>query len=191
MTDVMGFKASVIYRQDKQRPAPHERESLATVPPTPLTLEAAIPWDLPPLIWHGDNLLALLVCSELTNIDYRASLRGKIDVLFVPEWNRDLHTFESLVEAGALDMHAYVAQANNRAFGDSRVRAPRSESHARDLVRVRGGLNDYFVVAELDIDGLRSFQSQTSALNGPFKPLPDGFKIDERRRVVPNVRGSD
>lgn len=187
VTDVLGFTAPVLYRQDKQCPAPHERRLLASVPPTPLELTPAISWESPPLIQHGSNMLALLVCSELTNIGYRASLRGKIDVLFVPEWNQDLHTFEPLVEGGALDMHAYIVQANNRAFGDSRVRAPRSEQHERDVARVRGGMNDYFVVVELDIKGLRSFQSQVSALNGPFKPLPDGFKLDKRRRLVPKV----
>lgn len=189
VTDIFGFNAPLVYRQDKQNAAPHEREHLAVVPPASLRLAPGVKWEIPPLIHHGDAWLALLVCSELTNIDYRASLRGKVDALLVPEWNQDLHTFEAMIESAALDVHAYIAQVNNRQFGDSRVRAPRSAEHERDVARVRGGINDYFVITDIDLAGLRSFQAQVSALNGPFKPLPDGFKLDKRRRVVPTVDG--
>ena len=51
--------------------------------------------DIPPIIQHGDFRFALLVCSELTNISYRAALRGKVDALFVPEWNPDTETFNA------------------------------------------------------------------------------------------------
>ena len=91
----------------------------------------------------------MLICSELTNIAYRAHLRGAIDALFVPEWNQDLHWFEALVESTSLDLHAYVAQANTLGFGDTRLRAPMKEIWDRDVVRLKGGSHDYFVVGEI------------------------------------------
>jgi len=81
----------------------------------------------------------MIVCSELTNISYRAALRGQVDALFVPERNQDIETFNALVESAALDMHAYVIQCNHRQFGDSRIRAPFKERWKRDILRVKGG----------------------------------------------------
>ncbi len=172
-----------LYRQDKQRPAHAERRNLAAAG---ASLSPEFPWARPPVIEHGDFRFALLICSEFTNIDYRAHLRGNVDALLVPEWNQDLHSFEALVEASALDLHAYIAQANTRGFGDTRLRAPNKDEWARDVVRLRGGEHDYFVTGEMDYDTLRDFQHNStnpsiSMQSGPFKPTPDGFIPDPAR----------
>lgn len=173
----LGFKSIAIYRQDKQRPAASEERFLWELDQLRLKPELGT-WTTPPIVNHGDFTFATLICSELTNTKYRAQLRGKIDALMVAESNRDLNTFNSLVEATALDIHCYVAQANNRAFGDSRIRVPHKTDHKRDIVRIRGGLNDHFVTGEIDIHSLREFQSKYRAPDGQFKPLPDGFAED-------------
>jgi hypothetical protein len=55
--------------------------------------------------------------------------------------------------------------------------------YERDVVRVKGGVTDYFVVAELDIAALRAFQRKPiHGRNAPFKPLPIGYRMSERRR---------
>ena len=107
----------MIYRQDKQRPALHEEQELTRLAKLELKPDKA--WQTPPILQHGDLRFALLVCSELTNISYRAALRGKVDALFVPEWNQDTETFNALVESAALDVHAYIIQCNDRQYGDS------------------------------------------------------------------------
>ena len=61
----------------------------------------------------------------------------------VPAWNQDLDIFSALIEAAAMDVHAYTTPVNNRKYGDSRVRSPAKESFRRDLTRIRGGENDY------------------------------------------------
>lgn len=179
-----------LYRQDKQRPARPEKKLLD---PLGLTLKPRQPWARPPVISHGDFRFAILICSEMTNIDYRAHLRGSLDALIVPEWNTDIHWFEALVESAALDLHAYVAQANTLGFGDTRLRAPMKDSFNRDVVRLRGGTHDYFVMGDMDIDWLRRFQtaeidpSSSTGIGDPpdgkhLKPLPDGFRIHPARR---------
>lgn len=173
----LGFKSIAIYRQDKQRPAAGEERFLWELNKLRLKPELGT-WTTPPVIKHGEFKFATLICSELTNTKYRAQLRGKIDALMVAESNKDLNTFNSLVEATALDIHCYVAQANNRAFGDSRIRVPHKTDHKRDIVRIRGGLNDHFVTGEIDIHSLREFQSKYRVPEGQFKPLPDGFAED-------------
>lgn len=181
--DGLGFPSLMIYRQDKQRPALHEEQELQRLAGLELKPDKA--WKTPPILQHGDLRFALLVCSELTNISHRAALRGKVDALFVPEWNQDTETFNALVESAALDMHAYIIQCNDRQYGDSRIRAPAKDSWARDVLRVKGGVTDYCVIGEIDVQPLRQFQSSYRSPAKPFKPVPDGFEIDFGRKVLP------
>ena len=181
--DGLGFPSLMIYRQDKQRPALHEEQELQRL--AGLELKPDKPWKTPPILQHGDLRFALLICSELTNIGYRAALRGKVDALFVPEWNQDTETFNALVESAALDIHAYIVQCNDRQYGDSRIRAPAKDSWARDVLRVKGGVTDYCVIGEIDVQALRQFQSNHRSPAKPFKPVPDGFEIDFGRKVLP------
>ena len=184
--DGLGFPSMMIYRQDKQRPAIHEERELFDL--AGLKLVPVKKWKVPPVIQHGNFRFALLICSELTNIAYRSALRGKIDALFVPEWNPDTETFNALVESAALDIHAYIIQCNDRQYGDSRIRAPYKEQWQRDLVRIKGGLNDFFVIGQIDIPALRQFQSYHRSPKKPFKPVPDGFHeaMEEARKVLPD-----
>jgi len=181
--DGLGFPSLMIYRQDKQRPALHEEQELQRL--AGLEMKPDKLWKTPPIIQHGDFRFALQICSELTNISYRAALRGKVDALFVPEWNQDTETFNALVESAALDIHAYVIQCNDRQYGDSRIRAPYKDSWLRDVLRVKGGINDYCVIGEIDVQALREFQSCHRSPAKPFKPVPDGFDIDYSRKTSP------
>lgn len=183
--DGLGFPSLMLYRQDKQTPAIHEEQELFRL--AGVRLQPAVPWKWPspPIIQHGDFRFALLNCSELTNIRYRTELRGKIDALFVPEWNSDTETFNALVESAALDIHAYIIQCNNRQYGDSRIRAPYKDRWKRDLLRVKGGNHDYCITGEIDVQALRRFQSSHRSPDKPFKPVPDGFEIDFSRRILP------
>ncbi|WP_440658734.1 Reverse transcriptase [Ensifer adhaerens] len=182
--DGLGFSSIMIYRQDKQRPALHEESELYRV--AGVELEPEKRWRSPPILQHGDFRFALLVCSELTNIGYRADLRGAVDALFVPEWNQDTETFNALVESAALDVHAYIVQCNDRQYGDSRIRGPFKDSWKRDVLRVKGGITDYCVIGQIDIHALRQFQSSHRSPGKPFKPVPDGFEIGHERRVLPS-----
>lgn len=181
--NALGFPSQLIYCQDKQRPAPHEELELFRVGARVLRPETT--WMSPPVLAHGSFHFALQLCSELTNIRYRSALRGNVDALIVPEWNKDTESFSALVESAALDVHAYIVQCNDRQFGDSRIRAPRKESWERDIVRIKGGREDYFVVGEIDTKSLRRFQSAHRSPSKPFKPVPDGFVIHPRRKTLP------
>lgn len=131
-----------------------------------------------PVYAHQDFFLGVLVCSDLTDIENRSRFRGKVDCLLIPEWNRDIVSFASLVESAALDVHAFVAQANNRRYGDSRLRGPMKDTFRRDLVRLKGGKNDYFVIEEVRYHDLRAFQSHPTPPDDDaqiFKPFPIGF----------------
>ncbi|MFK3771647.1 reverse transcriptase domain-containing protein [Pseudomonas sp. NPDC089406] len=185
--DGLGFSSLMLYRQDKQRPAFHEEQELFRLAGLQMQPTQEQQWQKPPVIQHGDFRFAIMICSELTNIRYRADLRGQVDALFVPEWNRDTDTFNALVESAALDIHAYIIQCNNRLFGDSRIRAPYSDRWKRDILRVKGGNHDYCITGEIDVLSLRQFQSSHRSPASGFKPVPDGFNEDlvSDRKVLP------
>lgn len=68
-------------------------------------------------------------------------------------------------------------------MSDSRI--PAKDSWARDVLRVKGGITDYCVIGEIDVQALRQFQSSHCSPAQPFKPMPDGFVIDFGRKVLP------
>lgn len=178
-----GFPSNVVYIQDKIRPAHGEEINL--LEEAKKRLVPKIEWNPIPVIDHGGFKFSLLICSELTNIQYRASARGRIDALIVPEWNQDTETFSSIVESSAYDVHCFVVQANNRPYGDSRIRGPYKQRYARDVVRISGGISDQIVIGRLSYSELRRFQSRHSLnKNARFKPLPDGYDIEKTRRLL-------
>lgn len=143
-----------------------------------------------PVYIHEGFHFGVMICSELQNSKARVKFQGEVDALMVLSWNQDLETFSSLIEACALDVHAYTILVNNREYGDSRVRSPAKEMFARDIARLRGGENDFCVTVKLDIDKLRAFQSRATRwpeAEDQFKPVPEGFRIPKgsKRRKLP------
>ena len=184
--DGLGFPQSVIIKHNKDFPAIHEKLDLQQY--AGKTFHDEQPHPYLEIIKHGDFYFGILICSELTNIDYRARFRGNVDAVFVPEWNPDTAMFASLIEAAAYDVHAYIIQCNDRQYGDTRIRIPAKDHYSRDIVKIKGGEEDYFVVGKIDIDKLRKFQSCIISPIGkeaPFKPVPAGFQIAHYRDCLP------
>lgn len=184
--DRLGFPASVQIRQPKSMPAAGEEEALLKLFDQywPQTLKRAEK----PIYVHGGFCFGVLVCSELQNVNHRLRFQGNVDCVMVLSWNQDLDTFSALVESASLDVHAYIALVNNRQYGDSRVRTPAKLNHGRDLCRLRGGKNEHVVVVELDVEGLRAFQSRATRWprgDDAFKPVPEGFAIAKYRKTIP------
>lgn len=180
------YPTAVTVRQRKRRPAWGEAS----------LIRQSIGFDLIaseqpfPVYVHGDFRFAVSICSDFTDIQARAPLQGQVDLLAIPEWNPDTDGFSSLIEAGALDMHSFVAQINNRAYGDSRVRVARKLAWERDAVQLKGGVEDFYAVADVDYYNLREFQSHVEPPQGDgakFKPFPIGFKVSATRARAPGA----
>lgn len=174
------YRCGLMYIQPKTAPSHEERRRLWRLGKKRLFKDAAGP-TYPPVYVHNGFCFGVLLCSDFTTISHRSRLQGKVDALFVLEWNKDTETFEFLVESAAHDLHAYIVQVNNRLYGDSRVRVPAKEHFNRDIVRVKGGISDYFVVADLDVSALRKFQRRFPKGLRTFKPLPVGYKMSAFR----------
>jgi len=185
--DRLGFGHWAKIWQPKIEPAPSEDEALTKIYGKSWLPIKAVDKTKPVYVHNGFHF-GVMVCSELLNSKARIAFQGEVDALAVLAWNRDLATFSTLIESTALDVHAYTILVNNRVYGDSRVRSPAKESFRRDLARVQGGENDFFVTVKVDITKLRKFQSRAKRWTNdkdPFKPVPEGFVISKSRRVLP------
>lgn len=181
----LGFASSSRIWQPKLEPAVDEGEKLDAIHGKKWK---KFPGLNKPVYNHNNFHFGVMICSELQNSKERISFQGEVDSLMVLAWNRDLETFSTLVEATALDVHAYTILVNNRVYGDSRVRVPRKAAFLRDLARIRGGENDYCVTVKLNIKELREFQSRAKRISrndDPFKIVPEGYKISSSRRTLP------
>jgi hypothetical protein len=127
-------------------------------------------------------------CFELANSLHRSLMKGKIDLLVGVEWNKDTPYFSNIIEGGSRDLHTYVAQVNTSQYGDTRLTQP-VETARKDILRLKGGLNDTILVAKIDIMKLREFQRQKFSLThvvGEFKPLPPDFLLQDVMRRIRN-----
>ena len=83
------------------------------------------------------------------NIEYRYILRNKIDLLIVPELNKDTAYFSNIVESSSRDLHCFVVQANTSKYGDSRITGPYN-SLFKDIIKVKGGENNFILIGTID-----------------------------------------
>ncbi len=127
-------------------------------------------------------------CFELANSLHRSLFKGKIDLLVAVEWNRDTNYFSNIVEASSRDLHVFVAQVNTSQYGDTRLTQP-VDTNGKDILKLKGGINDAILIASINIDKLREFQRQkiiTSEVTGDFKPLPPDFSFDDVMKRIKN-----
>ncbi|WP_421204329.1 RNA-directed DNA polymerase [Aeromonas enteropelogenes] len=179
------YTTSFLFLQPKLNPAHGERKQLRE---NKLELYTPSEKERLPVYHHGNYIFGILICSDLTSPHNRVRYQGEVDSLFVLEWNKDINTFGYLVESASHDIHTFIIQVNNRLYGDSRVRTPYSKSHMRDAVRIKGGISDYFIIAEIDYIPLRKYQKShfvnDTEDNGEnlFKPIPIGFSMSDKRK---------
>jgi len=177
-----GYDSNVVILQSKHSASHHELKTLKDRSKKLYKTEGDAKLSFP-IYKHGGFHFGVILCSDLTNPANRMRFQGLIDCLFVLEWNPDVKTFSYLVEGTAHDIHAFVVQVNNRIYGDSRVRAPYRIDYQRDSVRIKGGLSDTYVIAEVNFKSLRDFQREGVMTDdkSEFKPVPIGFKMCKSR----------
>ncbi|MBQ3635352.1 MAG: hypothetical protein II951_07035 [Bacteroidales bacterium] len=127
--------------------------------------------------WRG-VYFAVYYCFELASVEDRAKCKSKVDFVVAVEHNSDTNYFSDIIGSYSRDIHAYIVQVNDAAYGDSRVIKP-SKTEIRNDIIVKGGKNDCILVTDMEIGELRRFQQHK---NGnvvglkDFKPLPPNFK---------------
>lgn len=99
----------------------------------------------------NDGLLcySISTCYEITNAVDRTKMLDRINMLFLPVYNHDTNYFSSIIESFSRDASCFVGQANANNLGDTRLRQPTKHVEA-DIVKIKGGLNNYLVVGKLE-----------------------------------------
>lgn len=104
---------------------------------------------------NGKYKYSTILCYEFTDITSRAAMKSKVELLFVPQLNRDTNYFSAIVESTARDLHCFVVQANTSKYGDSRITAP-YKTESKNILQVKGGETDVVMIATLNVDELIS-----------------------------------
>lgn len=128
---------------------------------------------------------ACFICYEMTDIRVRAMLRGKVQGVFAIEFNPDTNYYCSMVESMSRDLSSFVVQVNTSKYGDSRITAP-YKTEEKDIIKIKGGINDTIMVGEIDIGGLLCHNNGTSDekvgnLNVAKKVEKDIEKLNQRQ----------
>lgn len=143
----------------------------------------SVPFRYDLIVWKNIYFTSFY-CFELADVFHRSIFKSKVDLLIASEWNRDIPYFSNIVESLSRDIHCYVAQVNTSQYGDTGVTKP-TESNLKDIMRLKGGKNDTVLVDEIDIAGLRSFQSIVkNTTNKEFKPLPPNWNFDNVKKRI-------
>ena len=117
-----------------------------------------------PIYYIVDNnkyRYSTILCYEFTDIISRASMKSKIEALFVPQLNSDTNYFASIVESSARDLHCFVIQANTSEYGDSRITAP-YKTIFKNIMQIKGGDTDVVMISTLKISELKDKRSSYS-----------------------------
>lgn len=106
------------------------------------------------IIDNGRYKYSTMTCFEATSITDRALLCDEIEILYMPVFNRDTYYFSNIISSFVRDASCFVAQSNSNQYGDSRISGPYGRVFL-DVVKLKGGMNNYFVIGEVDLDSLR------------------------------------
>ena len=103
---------------------------------------------------NGFYRFGTILCYEFTEICSRANYKEQIEVLFVPQLNKDTNYFSAIVESAARDLHCFIIQANTSHFGDSRITAP-YKTLFKNILQIKGGDNDAVLTSTIQIATLK------------------------------------
>lgn len=82
--------------------------------------------------------LTAAICFDSTDIALSADLRDKSHALFIPALNRDVNTFDSMVEALHYHMYQHIVLVNTGEYGGSYAMAPYNDRHDRLIAHSSG-----------------------------------------------------
>jgi hypothetical protein len=142
--------------------------------------------------WKGISFTCFN-CFELADIQHRAAMRAKVDMIIAVEYNKDTNYYSNIAEAVSRDVHCYFVQVNSSDYGDSRIVQP-TDNLSSNVLKLKGGENNTLLVGCLNIGKLRSNQILGRATGKKdkgseviFKPIPPNFDRDEVRKRM-NLR---
>jgi len=157
-----GFASSFVWCWTKRRPAREEAAVLAQLDVAFARVPRRLGRRTVIRSIYGD--LSVLVCSELIEARMVAELLGRAEVVLVPSWNTDTASYDHLVQSVGLQLHAFIAVANNGHYSDCRIWAPHETRWQRDLCRLIQRDVNGVVFVDLPLLSLRRFHRTGGAM---------------------------
>jgi hypothetical protein len=87
---------------------------------------------------EGGFRLTGSICYDATDIKISADLKDKSNAYLIPSLNRDVSTFDSMVDALFYHMFQHVVLVNTGEFGGSVAKAPYKERYDKLITHVHG-----------------------------------------------------
>lgn len=106
--------------------------------------------------WNSISF-SVLNCYELTDIKARAVLKSKVDIIFTPEYNRDISYFSNIIESTSRDDGCFVVQVNSSNIGDTRIVGPFSSNYA-NICSISGGEKDSIHIGKINIQEYNDYK---------------------------------
>jgi len=128
------------------------------------------------------------LCYEFTNINSRALLKNKVELILVPEFNKDTNYFSNIIEATVRDNMCFIAQSNTSLYGDSCITGP-YKTEQKNILKIKGAKNNNMLVEDVEIYKLMKYKQSIqegftseeankkcgTKKEGGFKKPPAGF----------------
>lgn len=114
------------------------------------------------------------ICYDATDIKLSADLINKSNAYLIPALNRDVNTFDNMVEALHYHMYQHVVLVNTGEFGGSYAMAPYKESYDRLIAHATG--NDQVAINTFDMN---MFDFRSDGVGKSFRSK------DKKEKVAP------
>ena len=129
-----------------------------------------------PLYPHSEGFkLTGSICYDSTDIKLNADLKDKSHAYIISAMNKDVSTFDNMVNALFYHMYQYVILVNSGEFGGSVAKAPYKESYDRLITHVHGINQVSLSFFEMNMFDFRADYFMHKS-NKPLKTKPAGDK---------------
>lgn len=162
-TDRVGNIDVQYLKQDKIFPIEAEISKLGIVPANPQII-----WRLN---FAPENRLCAINCYELTNIDIKALLSGRVEFVSVCASNTDVSLFDGQAKSYSYDLYGFVCIVNSGLKGGSCIYAPYKGENEKQIIHLHGEEQLLVPAVVIDTSDFRSKKGK------PVKTEPAGFKI--------------
>jgi len=121
------------------------------------------------------------ICYDATDMRLTADLRDHSDAFLIAAMNRDITTFDSMIDALHYHMFQHVILVNTGEFGGSAAKAPFKLPHHRTIAHTHGNEQIAITVFEIDMMSLMFADMSSSSSTSEYARIRKGKPAGIRR----------
>nr|WP_281364571.1 RNA-directed DNA polymerase [Thermosipho japonicus] len=138
------------------------------------------------VIYSSENIgvFSILICYDALSLETLSFLKGYVDTIFVPAYNKDVNTYIGLADAMSKLVFCNFVIANTGVYGGSVVRIPYYDIHKREALTLEGNRIFGAQVVDIPIKHLQNYRKEISKMgeepnDRKFKAFPPGYEYRE------------